>query len=109
TRRHRDVHGRTDPPPRARYREPAAGDTGVALGHHADEAARRTRRRDGARPDPQARAGPRPGAQGVAAGTVGDTQAMAQRPGHARRAAAAEDAGLAAAVPVSEPWAVRRG
>ena len=63
----------------------------------------------GARPDPQARAGPGPGAQGLAAGAVGDAAAMAQRPGHARGAASAEDAGLAAAVPVSEPGPVRRG
>ncbi len=34
-RRHRDVHGRADPPARARHREPAAGDAGGALGHHA--------------------------------------------------------------------------
>ena len=41
-----------------------------ALGHHPDEAPRRARRRTGARPDPQARAGAGPRAQGVAAGAI---------------------------------------
>jgi DNA polymerase III epsilon subunit family exonuclease len=37
------------------------------------------------------------------------TTVLAQRSGHARGAAAAEDARCAAAVPVSEPWTVCRG
>ena len=89
-------------------RQPAAGDAGRALGHQPDEAARRARRRAGAGPDPQARAGPGARAQGVAAGAAGGAAALAQRADHPRGAASAQDDRVADAVPVSEPGPVRR-
>ena len=108
TDRHRDVHRRTEPTARTRARQPAAGNPGAALGRHADSATRRARRRPGAFPRPEAGAGPRPGARGVAAGPPGDPAPLAQRPGHARGIAAAEDAGGADAVPVSQSGALHR-
>ena len=105
--RHRDVHRRTGPPAGPRPGQSAAGDPGPALGRASRSAPTtrsttrwccpgcwRRRCERAARP------------RRLAAGASGDPPPLAQRPGHPRRTAAAEGAGLPDAVPVPEPRAV---